>query len=392
MAHGSLASGDTWGKHARRFMANGYCPSQLSAFDYNSTLGVDAALPLLDAHIDRLLEASGATQVDLFGHSLGGGLGYAYLADAARAAKVRRYVHIGSSTQPGVADPETPMLNLVSSGDLVVQPAGEIDGAENVILTEEDHYAVATSAASFEAIYTFLNDMPPAATEPAETALPIVAGKAVTLAENAPLAGGTVSIWPVDPDTGVRISDEPLAALTVADDGSFGPVRLNAEQRYEWVVQGAGSVDKPVHYFRENLTGNNPLVYLRTLPPANSLAGSLLAGVTFNDTSSSLVLFMESRALVAGEDSLTLDDLELATEQNAAAASTTIALFLYDENENGVTDGSAVSLFASFPFLAGVDVFVSADPPASAVFRLNDRALAVRSWPGSQGAVIAVFE
>ena len=76
MVHGSFASGDTWGAFARRFMANGYCPESLVAFDYNSITGPEAAIDALDAAVDALLERSEAEQVDMLGHSLGGVVGY----------------------------------------------------------------------------------------------------------------------------------------------------------------------------------------------------------------------------------------------------------------------------------------------------------------------------
>ena len=36
MAHGFLASGDTWATQAQRFASNGYCPDSVFAFDYNT--------------------------------------------------------------------------------------------------------------------------------------------------------------------------------------------------------------------------------------------------------------------------------------------------------------------------------------------------------------------
>ena len=111
MVHGTFASGDTWVSFARRFMANGYCPSSLVTFDYNSTFGPGDAVERLDVAIDAVLARTGASQVDLFGHSLGGAIGYSYLSEASRADKVRRYVHIGASVQDGPADADTPMLN-----------------------------------------------------------------------------------------------------------------------------------------------------------------------------------------------------------------------------------------------------------------------------------------
>ncbi|MEL6182701.1 MAG: hypothetical protein AAFS10_27330, partial [Myxococcota bacterium] len=192
-AHGFLASGDTYANHAMRFAANGSCLDRLRPFDWN-TLDQNAnAEEGLDQFIDDLLAESGAEQVDLAGHSAGGGLGYRYLADPERASKVAHYIHIGSNTFEGPAGPEqnpVPTLNLWSQDDLIIEDKGDIPGATNVQLPGADHYAVATNAASFEAIYRFVSDDQ----EPATTAIEpssdpiLVSGRAATFGENTPLA------------------------------------------------------------------------------------------------------------------------------------------------------------------------------------------------------------
>src|SRR5262245_35591583 len=95
MMHGFLASGDTYAKHVMRFTSNGYCGDRLFAYDWNTLAGTND-VNRLDAFIDDVLQQTGATQVDLMGHSAGGGLGYEYLNDAAHAAKVAHYVHLAS--------------------------------------------------------------------------------------------------------------------------------------------------------------------------------------------------------------------------------------------------------------------------------------------------------
>jgi pimeloyl-ACP methyl ester carboxylesterase len=392
MVHGSFASGDTWGSFARRFMANGYCPKSLVAFDYNSILGPDNALDALDAAVDALLVTSGADQVDMMGHSLGGAVGYSYQSDPVRAAKVRKYVHVASGTSEGPADSDTPMLNLVSTNDLIVADNDGIPGADDVFLTEEDHYAVATSEAAFIEVYTFLNGIAPKVTKWSLGERTMLAGKALTFAENVPLSGGSVTLWEVDSDSAIRLRDTPEIEIVVREDGSFGPIEVDPNATYEWVVKGAASDDLPIHYFRERTSGSNPFFYLRTIPSANSLVGSLLAAVPFNDVSASLVLFMESRALVTGEDSLTINGVELATEALASPENCTIAMFIFDENENEESDNTTVELFASLPFFSGVDFFADANPPETIVYELNGRRLAVRALPGSQGAVLGVFD
>ena len=95
--HGFLGSGDTWTNHAMRLSSNGYCDEHIVAFDWNTldqaeSAGADRVVEL-DARINQVLSLTGASQVDLVGHSAGGGLSYSYLEDADRAAKVAHYVH-----------------------------------------------------------------------------------------------------------------------------------------------------------------------------------------------------------------------------------------------------------------------------------------------------------
>ena len=69
--------------------------------------------------------------------------------------KVRKLAYVGFSRYVGS---DIPMLNLWSSADLAV-PGGDVEGIDNVQLTEEDHYQIATSVDSFAAIYEFFYDL-----------------------------------------------------------------------------------------------------------------------------------------------------------------------------------------------------------------------------------------
>ena len=54
--------------------------------------------------------------------------------------------------------------------------------------------------------------------------------------QNAGAAGATLELWAVDARTGAREALEPRETLTVADDGSWGPVKVNGQQAYELFV------------------------------------------------------------------------------------------------------------------------------------------------------------
>lgn len=397
-AHGLLAAGDTWAPQIMRFVANGYCEDELYRLDWNTLAGGTAdAADALDALVDRALAVSGKAAVDLVGHSAGGGLGYAYLADPARAARVAHYAHVASNHKTGPAGPDgatpTPTLNLWSESDAIIKDKGDIPGATNVTLADADHYQAATSPASFDALYRFFNEGAAPQTTDILPAEPIsVSGKVLALGENIPAPTATVTVYEVDPSTGARVG-EPVAVLDAADDGSYGPVAVRGGVPHEFVVTGATESGLPIHYYREPFVRSNPAVYLRTLPAADSLAGSLISEVPFDDQNQSVVVvFTASQATIYGRDTLKIQGLDLATEALAAPARTAIAWFLYDSDKDGVTSGDAIALFTVFPFLNGVDAwFEPGGPPLRITF--DGRTLWVPAWrAGVDGPVVATFD
>ena len=392
MAHGFLASGDTYANTARRLASNGWCLSRIFAFDWN-TLERGGEVTLLDETIDAILVETGAEQVDLMGHSAGGGLGYDYLSDPDRAAKVAHYVHLASfpSENPAGPDGDVPTMNIWSAGDTTVEGA-DIPGATNVNLTTEDHYQVATSVEAFEAIYEFITDGEmPTTTDIVPTDEVAISGMALQLGTNVPTVGA-IEIYAVDPMTGFR-DGEPVHSIRSAEDGSWGPVRVDASALYEFYVLPDGEDETPVHYYFESFERTNHLVYLRTLPEPTGLAGILLSVVRFDDAHTVLVTFTANRASVVGRDTLTVDGIDLATDELAAAEDTTIAYFLYDDNGNGMSDEVANGVFGSQPFLQGYDLFFDASELSTITLESNGSVLRVPTWRSqSDGATIAVFQ
>ncbi len=393
MCHGFLASGDTYAPQAKRFAANGYCGGSVHVFDWNS-LGGGSSADALDAFIDNVLATTGAAQVNLAGHSAGGGLGYTYLSDAGRAAKVAHYVHIGSNPQESAAGPEgakVPTLNIWSPFDAVVA-GGDIPGAENLVLQGKDHYEVATSAETFEAMFRFFNGREAASSAIVSDNTRSVAGRVLTLGENVALQAATVRVFVVDGATGFRTDDSPRHTFTTDSQGNWGS--FNAEQgaHYEFEVTPAEANGRKLHYYREPFVTSDHLVYLRAMPPPASVAGLLLASLPRNDEQTVVIAFASSQAVISGRDQLVVNGLELSTEEFASEDDSAIAFFLYD-NDNGQTDGTPVGLFGNFPFLSGVDMFFPTIEPESISLTMNGRTLKVRNWPSeTEGITVAVFD
>ena len=111
-------------------------------------------------------------------------------------------------------------------------------GANNVRISPQTHVQVATSAESFAAQYAFFTGAEPETTLvlPEPPGLVEISGRAVLFPQNAGAAGATLELWAVDARTGAREAVEPRETLTVADDGSWGPVKVNGQQAYELFV------------------------------------------------------------------------------------------------------------------------------------------------------------
>lgn len=392
MVHGFLASGDTWANHVGAFAANGYCPTLFHAFDWNSLeQGSDNSLAL-DAFVDGVRNTHAVRQVDLWGHSAGGSLSYAYLEDPDRAKKIRRYVHMGAKpfdAPPGPSSAPVATLNIWSEGDRIV-PGADIPGAENVSLPDqEDHYAVATSSASFRSIYRFANGVDPLRDVADEHQQPFVLGRVLTLGENRPEVGARVDVARVDGQSGRR--QQALLSLAIGDGGYFGPLKVNPDDRLEFAVQPSDPSVPGVRYFREPFVGDNYGVYLRTFPGPGSIAALLLNQIPLGQQRSALVVFHASRAFQAGKDSLRLNGVELLSQEVAAPENSTIALFVFDVGDDE-KEGSEQGLFGASPFLAAVDKVLVADSSQSWQLMFNGRALAVPADPASQGVLVAVFD
>lgn len=388
LIHGFMASGDTWSRFQQQFTAQGYDPGSVAVLDWNTLNRSNDALAQLDALVDSLRARTGATQVDLIGHSAGGGLSYSYLADSLRAAKVAHYVHIGSMPQKQPACPA--MLNLWSDGDKVAQ-AGDIPGAENRMLPGLDHYQVATAPAAFEAVFQFLNARAPVAKAIAPLQTVRIGGRALVFGENTPAADAAIELYYTDPETGQR-QGPAFHSQTADKQGYWSAPAVKTGVPVEIAVRPTTPGARPVHYFRRGFQANDPLVYLRILPAANSMLGFLLNGLPKSPEQSVVNIFAANQGVVHGRDQLAINGAALSTETLAAPEKTAISFFLYDADNNRESGYNAVGVFARFPFLTGADCFINPADPAPLRIVLNEKIQVVRKIPSSEGVQVVVFE
>ncbi|MCF8238370.1 MAG: alpha/beta fold hydrolase [Saprospiraceae bacterium] len=388
--HGFLASGDTWTTQIQRFASNGHCLERYFAFDWNS-LSAAGADELLDLFIDSVRLVTGSDQVHLVGHSAGGGRGYTYLSNPTRAAKVISYAHLASNVESGPAGPagSVPTLNIWSTADLVVNGAA-IPGAENIQFTDFDHYQVATSAATFAALYNFSYGKQPTTTEIEPETMITIGGRCITLGENVPTTGATIEVFASDsqgdPD------GDPLATFTITKDGFWGPLDVVPNTSYLFKISSSNPSFRKVIYYYEPFVRANPTVYLRTFPSPFSLAGLLLSAIPNADDQSVISVFTATQAVIHGRDQLNLEGFNLSSPELAQASASMIAVFCYDNGGDGQGNAESISTFAIVPFLQGADIPISPQPDQTWTITFNGSSMPVRNWRSkSDGVVIAVF-
>lgn len=393
--HGLMSSGDNFANTVMRFSSNGYCPEYLRVFDWNTlSFDIESHTGALAGFIDGVLKETGADQIDLVGHSMGGRLGQAYLAEDKRAQKVAHYVHTASFCDLAFPD-SVPALVLSSDEDTAVGPC-TIEGADNQDVDGADHMQMVTLPEVFVAMYRFFNhNQPPTTTDIVPQEAVTLSGRVLTFGTNQPLAGAVVEIYPVDTASGERLDPTPAGRFVTREDGTWGPFQADPSTYYEFLVSGHG--ERPYHYYRQPFRRSNRLVYLRALPEGDVLLDKVLGDIRYDDRSGIVVFFSANQALYHGRDTATLDGMNLATPEMAPPPpdrASTIAIFVLDADGDGQTGGGPVlGPLAEFPFLQQYDAFLDASTRRTVMLSMNGATLHVPTWKSdSEGVVIAVFD
>lgn len=390
--HGFLASGDTYATTIQRFIEGGYCGSRLFVFDWNSINGNGKKTEAsLKEFINAVLEKTKATQVDLVGHSAGGGLGRGYLLDSVDAQKVAHYAHLGSRKwfyEYGWF-PNNKCLNIYSTGDMMMNKfQGDVDGATNLDLKDKDHYEIATSVETFTALYNFFNDGKEAKRRHIKGTASEIKGKAVLLGTNEPMIGATVEVFPLV--YGHRRKKEATHAFLTDSTGSWGPFLADTSFFYEIALTSADTGSRKLSYYFEKFEQFNHHVYLRGFPKGNMVA-AMLGNLPANDDQSVIIIYSANKAVVHGRDTLAINDQPLSSAVLTPAARTIISSFIFDDGD-GVTSGKPLKQFAAAPFLGGVDVNLKAVNYSTHALYFNGRSLLLPTTSSAERIMLAVFK
>jgi pimeloyl-ACP methyl ester carboxylesterase len=366
--HGGSGSGAQFDTQALRLTSNGYPADQIAVHEYDSTFGTNTMEEVwagLDELIAELLRETGADGVDLLGHSLGTTVSQGYLTSSPeRAASVAHYVNIDGRTAaspPGGVD----TLAVWGEGDQTRQ----IVGAQNYYAPDQSHVQVATSAETFAQIYRFFTGHGPETTDVVPQRGRIrLSGEANVFPQNQGADGFTLQIFEID-RRGRREDLRPDATFTIGADGAWGPFKAHAGERYEFALT---RTDGSVHhlYFQPFLRSDH-LVRLLTSRPGEGL--DLLREPSDTSAGFGVIRYKEMWGdQGANNDTLEIDGVNVLNAATAPRTKRVNAMFVGDDNLDGVTDLSApVQPWFSLPFISAVDLVVPATTPPDDTVRIE---------------------
>lgn len=393
--HGGAGSAAQYETQAMRWASNDY-PNVVTGIDRTSSLP-PILNPMLDAFFDGVMAETGDDQIYVIAHSLGTSLMVNYLnSSPERSARVAKYINIDGAT--GEACPGNP--DPVDCMNIARNPASMM-GPINVHFPDYGHTECVTADASFVEQYRFLTGEEPRTTLvlPEPPGQVEIAGKVINFPENTGVEGATVELWEVNPATGARKYAEPEAVFTLGPSGEWGPVQVNGQKHYEFMVLRPDS-DRVAYYYRQPFLRSNYLVRLLSSYPDSGIIQNTEVGP--DHAAAVLIRYREWWGdQGADNDVLEINGVNVLNAATSPRIKNTIGVHAFDQNSDQVTDVSAPIpyFFAQF-FQTGVDLFMPAsDPPDGVVsFVSAPRGDTTRlqvvntpNWPSEEGRISIQF-
>ena len=344
--HGNGDTAALWSTTLWRFESNGWPRERLHAIDLPYPLARDddtkpqegrtsttEAMQYLSAEVDRVLKATGARKLVLYGNSRGGNAIRNYIANGGGAATVSHailggtpnhgvwadtarnpnseFIGIGPflaalNNNPALAGNEvTPGVKWMTirsdNNDKFAQPDGvwigakgtptnvtfagpELKGAQNVVIEGIDHRETSFSSKAFEQAYRFITGQAPATLAITPEAKVVLDGKVSGLGlnntqgafvNNLPLVGATLEVFATNADSGER-TGPAVHRKTIAADGTWGPFTADANTPYEFVISMVGYAT--THIYRAPFARSSNIINLRAdrLADADKAAGAVV--------------------------------------------------------------------------------------------------------------------
>jgi len=333
--HGNGDSAALWQTTLWRFESNGWPRDRLHAIDFPYPLARDddgvaqagrsstaEQMRYLSEQVDRLLARTGARRVVLVGNSRGGYAIRNYVKNGGGAQRVAVAV-LGATPNHGIWASELrpgsefngrgPFLAALNApgpdgsevtpgprwmtlrsddNDKYAQPDGRwigapgmathvgydgpaLAGARNVVLAGLDHRELSFHARAFEQAWRFVTGRPAARSAIVAEPAPVLDGRIHQPDTNLPMAGVSVQVYEVSPQTGERLGAPALSRVT-GPDGRWGPLPARPDVPYEFVVSAPGYA--VMHVYRSAFPRSSDVVHMRpvTLAEAERGAGSVV--------------------------------------------------------------------------------------------------------------------
>jgi pimeloyl-ACP methyl ester carboxylesterase len=347
--HGNGDTASIWQGTIWRFESNGWPRERLHAIDVPYPLARDddtrqqpgrtsAAehMAYLKAEVEKVLKATGASQVVLVGNSRGGLAIRNYVQNGGGEATVSHAILGGvpnhgiwnvAGRNPGsefagngafvqalnapknaagdeVTGPVKWLTIRSDNNDKYAQPHGlwigarelqtnisydapALQGATNVVLPRVDHRETAFSPAAFAHTYRFITGKEPKTMAVLPEARVVLGGKisgsglspvdprSGNFANNLPLPGAQLEIFAIDPITGER-QGAAVHTQVVGDSGLWGPFTAQRDARYEFVLSAPGYAT--THIYRSPFPRSSNILNLRPerVPEADQNAPALV--------------------------------------------------------------------------------------------------------------------
>jgi len=411
--HGGAGSAAQYESVARRFAGNGFPDERIEAYEYNSAsaAAIAAAPAGVEALINDLRERFDVDQVNLVGHSLGTFVSNNFLNDPARRALVRHYVGVdgaSNTTCRDVWEPD-PNENIECMG-IWAQPQGTraVGSTNHSFEGQQTHVESATSPESFAFQYEFFLGKEPKTNLvlPEPPGQVKISGRAVDFPANTGVEGATLQIWEVKSSTGERKSHHPRAEFELGADGNWGPVRVNGEKRYEFVLLREGT--RQHHLYLQQFIRDSRWVRLLTSPPGSAIPNNTNIGPNHATT-----VIVRNKEWWTTHPSGRNDDLSIATEspgqgdeppvdvlQNVTGNGE-IGIHVHDAAPGDqVSSLDIIPFFDAQPFQTGVDVFMPATEPPDGTISISNaprgdtssrQVLNIANWASEGHATSSLF-
>ena len=190
------------------------------------------------------------------------------------------FLTLRSDTMDKYAQPDGRILGKPGTPTGVGFDGPALKGATNLVIGAVDHRETAYHPRAFREIFKFIAGREPERIEitpEAEVKLSgLVTATPGGVQTNRPLAGASVEIYRVSPETGERLGGA-IHVSQSAEDGRWGPAQVDPTWHLEMVLTSAGSVT--THTYRSPFARSSDIVHLRAarpLTPADAGAGAIV--------------------------------------------------------------------------------------------------------------------